>query len=51
MSDLFLHGAAIYQIYFTIYYIWNIQASNFSSVPYLKGFGTSKLEFETFESY
>ena len=33
----------------TIYYIWNIQASNFSSVPYLKDFGTSQLEFETAE--
>ena len=30
----------------TIYYIWNIQASNFSSVPYLKDFGNSQLEFE-----
>ena len=35
----------------TIYYIWNIQASNFSSVPDLKGFGTSQLEFETVELY
>ena len=32
---------------FTIYYIWNIQPSNFSSVPYLKDFGTSLLELET----
>ena len=35
----------------TIYYIWNIQASNFSSVPYLKDFGTFQLEFETVELY
>ena len=33
----------------TIYFIWNIQASNFSSVPYLKDFGTLQLEFETAE--
>ena len=33
----------------SIYFIWNIQASSFSSVPYLKGFGTSQLEFETVE--
>ena len=35
----------------TIYYIWNIQVSIFSSVSYLKDFGTSKLEFETVELY
>ena len=35
----------------TIYYILNIQASNFSSVPYLKDIGTSQLEFETVELY
>ena len=35
----------------TIYYIWNIQAFKFSSVLYLKGFGTFQLEFETVELY
>ena len=35
----------------TSYYIWNIQASNFSSVPYLKDFGAFQLEFETVELY
>ena len=35
----------------SIYYIWNIQASNFSSVPYLKDFGPSQLEFETVDLY
>ena len=33
----------------TIYYIWNIESSNFPLVPYLKCFGTSQLEFETVE--
>ena len=35
----------------SIYYIGNIQASSFSSVPYLKNFVTSQLEFETVELY
>ena len=35
----------------TSYYIWNIQAYNFSSVPYLKDFGTFQLEFETVKLY
>ena len=35
----------------SINYIWNIQASNFSLVPYLKRFKTSQLEFETVELY
>ena len=35
----------------TSYYIWNIQASNFSLVPYLKDFGTYQLEFETVKLY
>ena len=35
----------------TIYYNLKIQPSNFSSVPYLKNFETSQLEFETVELY
>ena len=35
----------------TIYYIWNIQASNFSLVPYLNIFGTFDLDFKTVELY
>ena len=35
----------------TIYYIWKIQASNFSSVPYLQDLRTSQSEFETAELY
>ena len=31
--------------------IINIQASNFSLMPYLKGFETSQLEFESIKSY
>ena len=33
----------------SIYYIWNKQAFNFSSVPYLKCFEASQLEFQTVE--
>ena len=33
----------------TSYYIWSIEASNFSSVSYLKDFGASQKEFETVE--
>ena len=35
----------------TIYYILYIQASYFYSVPYLKRFGSSQLEFEMVELY
>ena len=35
----------------TIYYIWNIQASYFSLVPYLKCIETSQLEFGMVELY
>ena len=35
----------------SIYYIWNIQSSIFSSVPYLNDFETSQLEFEMVELY
>ena len=45
-------GAAFWQIdNNSIYSIWNIQASNFPLVPYLKCFGTSQLEFEAVELY
>ena len=33
----------------SVYYIWNIQAFNFSLVLYWKYFGTSQFEFETVE--
>ena len=35
----------------SIYYIRNIQASNFPLVPYLKCFRTSQLELKTVELY
>ena len=48
MSDLSIHGHAVYQIWKT-YYILHLksQASNFSSLPDVKDFGTSQLELET----
>ena len=35
----------------SIYYIWNIKASNFPLVPYFKCFATSQLEFKTVALY
>ena len=52
MRDLSLRGAAIYQTWqHSCLLHLNVQACNFASVSYLKGFGASKLEFETFELY
>ena len=36
---------------FVFYYIWNIQAFNFSSVSCLKDFEISQLEIKTVELY
>ena len=48
MSDLTPVGLLCNQFgNLSIYYIWNIQASNFPLVPYLKVFVTSQLEFKT----